>query len=312
MKFIKQEWLFIIVVSIAALLFINSMFPQNDTTPDTCVVEEAASPPVFSAKEINSNLIGMLGGFLLGAAFIILFLKKSKPSRDLLREYARWGFWDIFKIGALYIVVLVVLLGGFSSYFQGYDRDVLRIIADVTARLVICVAIIAVVVGQRMNGYAALGLQKNLLRNRLRESVFGYLAFLPFFFGLTFFTWLLFYVLGENMDPQGIVKSVAAEQDKTIILLWILVICVMAPISEELFFRGLLYGYMRERIGGKWAIFLSGVVFALLHGNTFSLIPIAALGIWLAILYERNRDITVPIIAHAIFNSLSLVLILAG
>jgi membrane protease YdiL (CAAX protease family) len=63
----------------------------------------------------------------------------------------------------------------------------------------------------------------------------------------------------------------------------------------------------------RWlALLLPSVLFAGLHANLASFVPLALLGVVFSLAYERTGRIAVPIIAHALFNLNTIVLILAG
>ncbi len=77
---------------------------------------------------------------------------------------------------------------------------------------------------------------------------------------------------------------------------------VIAPVWEELLMRGIIYPYLRRDFGIKLAVVVSSLVFGLLHGFGFVIIPTFIAGIFLAALYERTGSLAPCIIAHAVFN----------
>jgi membrane protease YdiL (CAAX protease family) len=87
------------------------------------------------------------------------------------------------------------------------------------------------------------------------------------------------------------------------VLLFVL-ICVVAPIVEELIFRGFVYAGLRRRMTFAGAVLSSALLFALMHNNAGAVIPIGMIGIVLAVLYERNRSVIPCIICHALNNTL--------
>ncbi|MEX1156278.1 MAG: CPBP family intramembrane glutamic endopeptidase [Chloroflexota bacterium] len=95
--------------------------------------------------------------------------------------------------------------------------------------------------------------------------------------------------------------------DPTVVLV---AFVVVAPIAEELFFRGVAYNaWIRER-GPRFALYGSAVLFALIHGSVFALVPIFALGIALALVYRRTGSLPAAMAMHAGFNAISVVLTL--
>ncbi len=89
--------------------------------------------------------------------------------------------------------------------------------------------------------------------------------------------------------------------------LWLLIpLAVLAPVVEELGFRGLLYGYMRGRTGVILSVIVSALVFAVLH---VVIPPLFVMGAILAVLAERYRSIVPGIVLHATNNALVVVII---
>jgi membrane protease YdiL (CAAX protease family) len=88
----------------------------------------------------------------------------------------------------------------------------------------------------------------------------------------------------------------------------ILMIVFAAAISEEICFRGMLFGGLRTKIRPIPAALISGLVFGALHATTgVSAVPVLiALGVTLALLFEKTGSIVPGIILHAVNNALAL------
>lgn len=81
----------------------------------------------------------------------------------------------------------------------------------------------------------------------------------------------------------------------------------LAPVVEEVFFRGYAYAVLKHHVGGH-AIWLSGLLFAGVHMYVINFLPLFVLGMVLARLYERTGSLAVPIIAHATVNGMITIL----
>jgi uncharacterized protein len=90
-----------------------------------------------------------------------------------------------------------------------------------------------------------------------------------------------------------------------------IVIAGVAPVVEELTFRGLGYSLL-ARFGRWTAIVLVGVAFALAHGLVQSFPFLAAFGAMLAYLRSRVDSVYPGIVVHALFNATALVISVAG
>jgi uncharacterized protein len=88
----------------------------------------------------------------------------------------------------------------------------------------------------------------------------------------------------------------------------ILLIAIAAPVSEEIFFRGMLFGGLRRRMPMFLAALVSAVVFGGLHAATgvSAVPPLIAFGFILALLYEKTGSIVPGILLHALNNSVAL------
>ncbi len=88
----------------------------------------------------------------------------------------------------------------------------------------------------------------------------------------------------------------------------VLLIAVAAPVSEEVCFRGMLFGGLRERLPRLAAALISALVFGGLHALTglSAVPPLIAFGFVLALLYEKTGSIVPGILLHMLNNSVAL------
>jgi membrane protease YdiL (CAAX protease family) len=88
----------------------------------------------------------------------------------------------------------------------------------------------------------------------------------------------------------------------------ILLIVIAAPISEEICFRGMLFGGLRERLSRIPAALISGTIFGALHftGGASVVPPLIVFGFVLALLYERTGSILPGMILHMLNNAVVL------
>jgi membrane protease YdiL (CAAX protease family) len=88
----------------------------------------------------------------------------------------------------------------------------------------------------------------------------------------------------------------------------VLLIVIAAPISEEVCFRGMLYGGLRERLPRIPAAIVGGLIFGGLHAVTgiTAVPPLIVFGTLLCLLYERTGSIIPGILLHMLNNSVAL------
>lgn len=118
--------------------------------------------------------------------------------------------------------------------------------------------------------------------------------------------------LGVDAAPQDLIDLFLQVKSPALLAAMILLATVIAPLSEELVFRAGLFRYLRGRIPRWAALLLPAMLFAALHANLASFVPLVTLGILFSLAYERTGRIAVPIIAHGLFNLNTLMLIFAG
>jgi membrane protease YdiL (CAAX protease family) len=81
---------------------------------------------------------------------------------------------------------------------------------------------------------------------------------------------------------------------------------VIAPVVEEIFFRGFVFSGLRTRYEWKKAAVISSALFALIHLQLTAIIPIFILGYIFAYLYHRSNSIWPAIVMHVSTNAIAL------
>jgi membrane protease YdiL (CAAX protease family) len=109
-------------------------------------------------------------------------------------------------------------------------------------------------------------------------------------------------LLGVSAD-QGLVDVVAQLESPWLLALGV---CVVAPLAEELFFRGFVFAGLRARFGWVKAALISAAAFCLLHLQPIQALPIFVLGLFFALLYEKSRSLWPAIAMHAAINTIGL------
>ena len=109
----------------------------------------------------------------------------------------------------------------------------------------------------------------------------------------------------DVLAPQGVLST------DSFVLLFVL-IAIIAPVGEELMFRGMLYRYLRAKRGVAFGVALSAALFALAHVIPVLIPALFALGIVLAVVVERSSSIYPAIVLHALNNGISLVILYAA
>jgi membrane protease YdiL (CAAX protease family) len=121
----------------------------------------------------------------------------------------------------------------------------------------------------------------------------------------------------DLMDKLGVEKvqdTVAIfqkEKDMAVLILMGFTAAVVAPVCEEVVFRGYLYPAVK-RFAGPWMSALcTALMFSAAHGSVSALVPLFVFGLALAALYEFTGSIWAPMAAHFLFNAATVASLMA-
>jgi membrane protease YdiL (CAAX protease family) len=86
---------------------------------------------------------------------------------------------------------------------------------------------------------------------------------------------------------------------------------VIAPLQEELLFRGILLPWLRRKLAARPAIALSALIFSALHSDAWPApIPLFVLALFLGYLAHHTNSLVAPIALHATFNAISMLILM--
>ena len=86
---------------------------------------------------------------------------------------------------------------------------------------------------------------------------------------------------------------------------------VVAPLCEEIVFRGYLYPVMKKFSGPWVAGVCSALIFAAAHGSLVALLPLFVFGCVLVLIYEKTGSLWAPIAVHFCFNGATVIIQMA-
>jgi membrane protease YdiL (CAAX protease family) len=211
----------------------------------------------------------------------------------------------------------LVLWSGFVAAFASLSyalrltegkppRDLLYKWSTVAGNLVQFAIIVAIVWG-----IAGLGNRRELLALRRPSS---WRTALKIGVGIAVAMMALTYLLDPLLHPgreQGVTPNTWQPDHAAAYVVNALVIAIVAPVVEELTFRGLGYSLLARY--GRWtAILLVGVAFGLAHGLVQAFPLLAAFGIGLAYLRSRVDSVYPCMVVHGVFNAVALTVAVAG
>jgi membrane protease YdiL (CAAX protease family) len=127
--------------------------------------------------------------------------------------------------------------------------------------------------------------------------------------------WITQIIIEGNLDSlqaRTDLLSVGGDLSLLNFLISLIGAGVIAPISEELYFRGLIHRWFIPRFDFKIRLVLSSIIFGLGHFDSAGVAASAfIMGIVLAFVYEKSKSLWLPIAIHMFTNSLGIILLYA-
>ena len=171
------------------------------------------------------------------------------------------------------------------------------------------VLLIAVVAAVTRNDIGALARRLGLTRFHAREMWRPAVALLGCYGMLAAYTAIVDGLGIDALQPESNLPVEAMRDRLTLVLAGVAVI-VAAPLTEEVFYRGLIFGGLQR--WGFWpAAVISGAVFSGVHLDTGSFIPFFLIGVLLAWLFWRSGSLWESIVLHVLFNAVSFSILVA-
>ena len=125
-----------------------------------------------------------------------------------------------------------------------------------------------------------------------------------------FFAFATAWSIALDIDEQDDLPEELGVDESTVALIAAsLLVCVLAPVAEELFFRGFCFTALRRTVGMLPAAALTGIIFGAIHlGGTDIefIVPLMVFGFFLCLLYVWTDSLLPCIVLHALNNALAL------
>ena len=267
-----------------------------------------AQTPESAQRLIGPLLLLGLGGLLLVVGLVLNAVRALIVRGALPPE--RYRGPAILVLLALAIILgTIVALGAGGTALALFDNGPLSISGTLLLLSSTQIGLLAVTGGLVVAPRALAGVRLVGRSGVGRSLLLGFALAVPAWIGaqlLAAAAALLLEAVGFRQEV-GVLDTVLERGDPTVILVAFLLV---APAAEEIFFRGVVYNAWERERGPRVALFGSAALFAVIHTSLFSLVPIFALGIALAIVYRSTRSLLATIAMHAGFNAISVAIAL--
>jgi uncharacterized protein len=221
---------------------------------------------------------------------------------------AAWPPWA--ALAALAMGVLLAAVGGFLVDIPALALGVHVTSSHVPAGLEIADTavqdlgfVVAAVFFAQLGGRRVSAAQFGLRSTRLWRSVRLVAATV-----IVFLAFSASWSAAFNAPKEKLLEQLGTGESVALLLLSAALTCALAPVCEELLFRGFIFPALRNWRGPRLAAVITGILFGGIHAGSapaIDLVPLAVLGVALCALYQSTGSIYPCFVAHSLNNSLA-------
>ena len=215
---------------------------------------------------------------------------------------------DLLGIGFIYSVFFSLVIGTIRA--SGKTEHVIRVDSIIQSIVFqfITAGIVTAFVISRIRPVVWLGLKWSDWRWVFLIAPSTVMVMLLFFSGLQFSGFMKWIESFGIETVQNSVKMLQTSNDPALLGLMVIAAVIVAPICEEIVFRGYFYS-ASKKFAGPWAAGLcSALVFGAAHGDFAALLPLFVFGCVLAYIYEKTGSLWAPVAVHCSFNGTTVVI----
>lgn len=263
-------------------------------------------------------VIGGVTGLLLGLGVVTLVVLAFRRGLTLRRPVAPLPFivpWrPLDAVEAVAVLLFTMVVGGMISTLAlgralrldewSLGRPVLMGVQYVLVSGVTIAVIWYRVGAGASRPLRALGLRTGRALRLIGTGLTGYAAFLTAMLVVAAVAgWLMGGSVPLAQTTEEIIGAAASPAE---VAIYFVLVCILAPVFEELIFRGYVYAGLRRLLPVRSAIIVGAAAFAAVHLNAEAFLVIGLIGAMLCYLYERSRSLLPGIVAHGVHNALVL------
>ncbi len=272
----------------------------------------AGERPALAAS--LSLLSLLMGGLAFGGLGLTIWAVWSGHIQGVWRFTRRqlppWSLGELGRIIVLILALALPLARHALLPIAASDTRAWMSVSMFLLDLLIVLLIAAFASGKSESIWRTFGFGRPRFGRLIGAGLRGYVGVFPWLFILLSGMIELSRRIGWQPPAEPIQELIFQEHRPAVLGVTVLLACLLGPVAEELFFRGVLYAALRRHATWTSAMLLSAGLFALVHTNVLGFLPIMLLGCLLANLYERTGSLAVPIAVHVLHNTLLMALAL--
>lgn len=268
--------------------------------------------PEDTVRLVGAFFLALMAGGLLVSLGLLAHLR-ARPvdwtarARELARRPWTWGdgVGLALALAVLHLIILMaVRVWGVGA--GGVEAGALMVAQTLVFHWAILLLVVVALVRRRRSAREAFGWDWRRAPWHAALGMLFYLGAMPlvlFYTGV--YQWTL-RRLGYQPQLQDVLRLLMGENVAALRAYLVLVGIVLAPVSEELLFRGIALPLLIRRLGVWPAVFALSLFFAALHLHLPSLAPLFLIGTAFSLAYLYTGAIAVPIAMHALFNAVNI------
>ncbi len=282
-------------------------------------------PVPLEERMANSAIVLVIVyGLIFFAGLVVLVLTATRRRdrgedwEDALRDLLQrpWLLGDVGRVVVPLVAAHLVFLGILSILFHGKDPDDLNMgLMLVLQSLVFHWLGLGLIVwrlrAHRVSLLTAFGIDPERMAHHAKIGFLAILGTMPILLGANVLYQLFLQMVNLPTDIQDVTRIIADTRGLVPRLYLGMLAVVIAPVVEEVLFRGILLPALAKAWHPAGAVAVVSALFALIHGHIPSFLPLFILSCALCLAAIRFRSLTIPIVMHSLFNALTVTMVFA-
>ncbi len=228
-------------------------------------------------------------------------------------NYCPWNFWEAVVAVFLTIPLILILTIPIAFLLERNMGEVIFSPSEISnfgfaiayfiQAVVLLILLWLFVFYRNRATWYDLGIKPFSILKGIFLTLFGIIAI--FFIDIVYTIFLRF--IPWDTDKNKI-RLLIENKNISLTMLFIVAV-IIAPICEELFFRGFLFPAFKKKMTTFSAMFLSSILFAVFHLEPTQLIPLIGIGFILSFVYEKAESLIPSVLLHSLNNLIAIIIL---
>ncbi len=262
--------------------------------------------------------VALLGLGLLTTIALVFYFHRRQVDWDGRKRVLVARPWQ--AADALGMLVLLVGLQSGTAILLAVVRKFAHATPSETAQLLMqtlllhwlgLALVVALLAWRRLPWHTAFGMAWRSAGRGAGLAALFFVAVLPFFWFYSALYELGLRWCGIEPELQQVAVTLTGSQPLGLRIYLVGIAVVVAPLFEEILFRGIMLPALARRVGVGRAIILVALLFAAVHLHVPALLPLFVISVAFSLAYLYSGNLLVPVLMHGLFNAFNLALLTA-